>query len=148
MTLLYVIDTVSFIDYFDNIFGRYGNLSYKARNIIDNAFNAYSGLIKLSIPSVVLVEIYEKWFSDEEFAAKFYYEVYSLIKTSPNIEIKPIEREVLENLIKIGGNLTDHEIHDKLILSSAMMMKCPLITRDPEIIKYFKNTNVIPAIIN
>lgn len=148
MSQLYVIDTSSFIDYFDDVFHRPHRLSLRTRRVINLAFNTQPGEIKLSIPSIVLVEIYEKWLINEEFASKFYYEIYNKIIQSPNIEIKPIEREVLEHLIMIGGNLIGHDIHDKIILSSAMMLKCPLITKDPEIIKYVNDYHVIPGIMN
>jgi len=116
--------------------------------LIEDAFNTSAGEIKLSIPSIVLVEIFEKWLKNEEFRAKFYYEVFYLIKQSPNIEIKPIEREVLENLLKINGSLIKHDIHDKLILASAMMLNCPLITFDSYLIEYVNTNQVIPKILN
>ena len=40
---------------------------------------------KISIPSVVFVEIFEIWLREEEFAKKFYYEVFVPIIQSPNI---------------------------------------------------------------
>ncbi len=94
------------------------------------------------------MEIYEKWFISEEFARKFYYEVYIPIIGSPNIEIKPLEQEVIENLMRIRGSLSNHEINDKLILASAMMLNCPLITTDQDIITFVKENNVIPSIVN
>lgn len=148
MSLRFVIDTSSFIDYFDNIFGVPSVLSKRVKRIIGEALSIYPGNVKLSIPSIVLIEIYEKWLRNEEFASKFYYEVYHMISISPNIEIKPIEREVLENLLIIKDKLDRHDMHDKIILSSAMMLKCPLITRDPDIIQYVNANKVIPFIIN
>ena len=53
------------------------------------------------------------------------------------MEIKAIEREVLENMC-IGAELANHEVHDKLILASAMMLQCPLITSDEKVIKFVK----------
>ncbi len=148
MTKRYVIDTNSLIFYFNKIFGEPDKLSAKARLLIERAVSSSESDIKLSIPAVVLVEIFEKWIRTEEFGAKFHYEVFSLISQSPNIEIKPIEREVLENLLKIGAELRNHDLHDKIILASAMMLECPLITTDNKIIEYVRKYHVIPGIIN
>ena len=124
---LYVIDTSAFISYFNNVFGESSQISRRARDIVSDALFTISGSVRLSIPSIVFVEIFEKWLRNEEFNAKFYYEIYKIILESPNIEIKPIELEVLENLLIIGGNLRNHDLHDKIILASAMMLECPLI---------------------
>ena len=147
MIKLYVIDTNSIISYFDDVFEQPKVLSLGAERLIAQALYNSAGIIRLSIPSIVFIEIYEKWFADEEFAQKFFYEVYTLIEQSPNIEIKPIEKEVLENLHCIGGNLSHHDIHDKLIVASAMMLKCPIITTDHEIIKYVESNDAIPSVI-
>jgi predicted nucleic acid-binding protein len=144
---LYVIDTNSIISHFNSVFKRPSCISKRAHNIISRAFDNYSNDTKLSIPSVVFIEIYEKWFSSDEFAEMFHYEVIARITDSPNIEIKPIEREVLENVLLIGGSLSSHEIHDKLILASAMMLDCPLITSDNAIIDYVEQTRVIPYVV-
>ncbi|NMC63208.1 MAG: hypothetical protein GYA55_08560, partial [SAR324 cluster bacterium] len=96
MTERYVIDTTSIICYFHDVFQQRDRLSDKARKLLGQAFSTDSGSVKLSIPSIVFVEIYDKWITDEEFARKFFYEVYTPIGQSPNIEVKPIEREVLE----------------------------------------------------
>jgi predicted nucleic acid-binding protein len=148
MSMLFVIDTSSFIDYFDEVFGKPSLLSQRARKIISWALDTTDGEIKLAIPSIVLVEIFEKWLRNEEFLSKFYYEVYCPIGASPNIEIKPIEREVLEQLLKIDGKLLSHDIHDKIILSSAMMLNCPLITKDQDIIEYVSQHHIIPGTLN
>ena len=148
MIKLFVSDTNAFVSYFNTVFNVHPILSAKAEDIFNCALSSTSDHIKLSIPSIVFVEIYAKWFTSEEFATRFYYEVYYPITNSPNIEIKPIEREVMENLLKIRGSLSHHEINDKLILASAMMLNCPLITTDNEIIKYVDNHKVIPSTIN
>ncbi len=147
MERLYVIDTNAIISYFNQVFHQPPLLSAKATHLIEQALSTSSDTVKLSIPSVVFVEIYEKWFRTEEFARKFQYEVFELIKQSPNIEIKPIEREVLENILSIRESLSNHEIHDKIILASAMMLNCSLITTDQSISDYVNKYRVIPAVI-
>lgn len=148
MIRLFVSDTNGIICYFHEVFEVDQKLSKKAISIFDRAIVPYDADTKLSIPSIVFVEVFEKWFKTEEFARKFFYEVYTPIIESPNVEIKCIEQEDLENLIKIRGTLSNHEINDKLILASAMMLNCPLITTDQSIIAFVNENNVIPAIIN
>jgi PIN domain nuclease of toxin-antitoxin system len=148
MDRLYVIDTVAVISFFHEIFEVAPRLSGEVEKLVERAFSTTEADIKLSIPSVVFVEIFEKWFKGEEFAERFHYDVFERILQSPNIEIKPIEREVLENLLNIGGNLLDHDVHDKIILASAIMLHCPLITTDEKIIQYVKQTEVIPKTIS
>jgi predicted nucleic acid-binding protein len=142
----FVIDTNALIRYFDTVFGSQSfGLSKNARAIIQDAFTDNS-LIRLSIPSVVFLEIFEKWYKDEEFSAKFRYEIYERIRSSPNIEVRPIDREILEKLIEIRGSLTNHDIHDKIILASAIALECPLITFDKKIIDYIKASTIISSL--
>ena len=148
MSKLYVIDTVAFISFFHEVFDVESKLSVGVRKLLERAFATSESNIKLSIPSLVFVEIFEKWFKSEDFAEKFHYEVFERIVQSPNIEIKPIEQEVLENVLHIGGGLLDHDLHDKIILASAIMLNCPLITTDQEIIRYVNRNPVIPKTIN
>jgi PIN domain nuclease of toxin-antitoxin system len=143
----YVIDTTSLISYFDKVFKEKPKISRSAIRIIGNAFKMYSE-IKLSIPSIVFIEIFDKWYSDEEMAAKIKIEIMNLIMERPNIEIKPIEKEVLENFLKIKDKSIKIDNHDKIILASSMMLQWPLITSDSEIIKYNRKHGVIPFILN
>lgn len=140
----YVIDTNSLINFHYDLFKEKRRLSAKAVSIIEKAFNEYS-TIRISIPSIVFVEIYRKKFVDEETSSKFR-TIYKIIKESPNFEIKTIDKEVLENYIKIDHTIV-RDNHDKLVLASAMMLSCPLISYDSKIIKYVKSTDIIPDII-
>jgi predicted SnoaL-like aldol condensation-catalyzing enzyme len=146
----FVIDTTSLISYFSEVFERGSQISEKALRLIEKGFSG-DGVI-LIIPSIVFIEIYKKWFVNEEMANKIRYEVYERIKHCPSIEIKPIEAEVLENFIKITGIEVGHNFdnHDKQILASAMMLQCPLITSDGPITRYATKTRkgIIPHVIN
>lgn len=148
MSAIYVTDTNSLTFYFHDVFEVTPKLSSRTRRLMDKAFRPYPTDIKLSIPAVVFVEVFEKWFVSEEFASRFHYEVFVPIYESPNIEVKPIDQEVLENLVRIGGALAEHDMHDKIILASAMMLNCPLITTDQAIIEYVNKNPVIPSILN
>ncbi|MDP3029035.1 MAG: PIN domain-containing protein [Deltaproteobacteria bacterium] len=154
MRKLYVIDTCCLIAFFDDVFNYAPDyegsleLSSKTKTIISQAVLSETTDIRLSIPSVVFIEIYEKWLRTEEFSRRFFYEVYSVLKQSENIEIRPIDREVLEKLIKIDGILKNHDLHDKIVLASAITLESPLITTDTDVINYVSKRKVIPGILN
>ena len=99
MAELFVTDATSLISYFSNVFEKPSQISREALNLIDRAL-LNDPAIRLSVPSIVFVEIFEKWFKSEEFAAKIRSEVFEPINNASNIEIKPLEQEVLENLLR------------------------------------------------
>ena len=144
---LFVADTNAIIRYFKTVFNVSKELSTKAKKIISDSFDDNAN-IRLSIPSVVFLEIFEKWCRTSEQRSMIYYDVFIPIRDAQNIEIKPIDIEVLENLIYIGGELNDHDIHDKLVLASAMMLDCPLITSDAKIRTYVDKTRIIPGVFS
>jgi PIN domain nuclease of toxin-antitoxin system len=154
MRKLYVIDTCCLIAFFDDVFNYAPDyegsleLSSKTKTIISQAILSETTDIRLSVPSVVFIEIYEKWLRTEEFSKRFFYEVYSVLKQSENIEIRPIDREVLEKLIEIDGILKNHDLHDKIVLASAITLKSPLITTDTDVINYVYDRKPIPGILN
>jgi PIN domain nuclease of toxin-antitoxin system len=148
---IYVCDTCCLISYYRDIFEPLGaviQLSNGTRSLIDNALDPIYSHIKISIPSVVFCEIYDKWLHSEEITKQFYYEAFLKLSSCPNIEIKSIEHDVLINIITIGQELNDHEIIDKIIVASALELDCPLITTDETIISYHKNQKRIPRILN
>lgn len=141
-----VIDTTALISYFDWVFEKPSQISDSAIKLIARAFQSESDVV-LSIPSIVLVEIFDKWVHDDEFRAKFVSEVLGQILQYPNIEIKTIDKEVLQNFIKLDDEVVNLENHDKLILASAMMLGWALITSDEKISKYVRKHHVIPEVI-
>lgn len=147
MVNVFVADTTSIISYFSDVFDVGRSISEEAIGFIKRAFHD-DPLVRLAIPSIVFVEVFDKWFKSEEFYAKFMSLVFYPINAAPHIEIKPIDREVLENFIKIDDAVVNLENHDKIILACAMMLNCPLITCDSKIIKYVKKHKVIPQIIS
>ena len=103
--------------------------------------------VLLSIPSIVFIEIFDKWVIDDEFRAMFISEVLEVISQCPNIEIKPIDEEVLQMFISLNDPIVNLENHDKIILASAMALQWPLITSDSKLVRYVKKYKVIPTII-
>ncbi|HEY0764030.1 MAG TPA: hypothetical protein VGD61_16765 [Pyrinomonadaceae bacterium] len=100
--------------------------------------------MRLTIPSVVFVEVFEKWLTTEEKLRQFYYEAFVAVEDSPNIEVRAIEQEILEALV--GVQLDNHEIHDKIILASAIVVNGQLITSDSVISSYIAAKGLPPAI--
>ena len=151
----YVIDTNGIITFYDEVFiksplhGRSGSMSTNTRTVIQEAINPFEGGVLLSVPSIVFIEIYEKWLRTEEFFRKFFYEVFIPLKQSPNVEIRSLDQEVLENLLTVDGCLAEHDLHDKIVVASAITLECPLITSDDEIIKFVgKGEKSIPKVFN
>ena len=76
----------------------------------------------------------------------FFFEVFDPLRKSANVEIRPTDREVLEKLLCIGGQLADHDLHDRLVLASAMALEAPLITTDEDVTAYCNEKHVIPEV--
>ena len=151
----YVIDTNGLISFFAGVFndapGFDGSpsISQKARNAIQEAVYSLEGGVLLSVPSIVFIEIYEKWLRSGEFFRKFFYEVFTPLKQSPNVEIRAIDQEILENLLTVDGCLAEHDLHDKIVVASAMTLECPIITVDYKIIEFVGNGDgKIPDVLN
>lgn len=148
MNSRYVLDTTSIISYFDYVFEKPSQISEKALRIIRKGMT--SDEVILIIPSIVFVEIFKKWFTSDERSHKIRYEIFEKIRLRGNIEIKPIEQEVISEFIKIRNIEANHNFdnHDKQILACAMMLQCPLITSDTNVIRYNKINRVIPETIS
>jgi len=147
----FVVDTTALISYFPSVFNQGSRISDRAISLIDRAFQ-YEAVI-LSIPGVVFVEIFDKWFrgnksQDEEFRAKFKAEVLEQIRRAPNIEIREIDAEILEMFLSLQDPNINLENSDKLILASAAVLDSPLITSDRNLIRYVRKHQVIPSILS
>ncbi|MCI5130469.1 MAG: type II toxin-antitoxin system VapC family toxin [Candidatus Electrothrix sp. EH2] len=150
-----MIDTNGLISFFAEVFcdapnfDRAPEISQKTRNSVQEAVSSLESKVLLSVPSIVFIEIYEKWLRSEEFTRKFFYEIYTPLKQSPNVEIRAIDQEILENLLIVNGCLAKHDLHDKVVVASAITLECPIITFDERIIEFVENeTRIIPKVIN
>ena len=125
----YVTDTHPLIWYFMED----ERLSYKALSIFEGAMN--KGLI--IVPAIVLAEIihiYQKGRINITFS-----ETVNRFETSACFEIAPLGLDILKIADKISKDL---EMHDKLIVATAIYYDIPLITKDEHITKS-KTINVI-----
>jgi hypothetical protein len=148
----YVIDTTSLISYFSNLFGRGSRISDRSISLIDKAFRFEDSAI-LVIPSIVFVEIFDKWFrgiqpADQEFKERFKIEVLYRIRLANNIEIRELDKEVLEAFLLLDDPNINLENHDKIILASAIVLNAPLITSDSNVISFIKRYQVIPDVLS
>jgi len=142
----YVLDTNGLIAYFSQVFQQPKRLSTNVHSLVSEALYSRTTSVRLTIPSVVFVEIFEKWLTTNSILRQFYYEVFLAVQDSPNIEIRAIEMEVLEALLGIGAELEDHDIHDKIILASALALKVQLITSDSALRSYLTNNGFPPPL--
>lgn len=148
----FVIDTTALISYFAHIFNVPSQISSKGLSYITRVFQS-DGDYLMTIPSTVFVEIFDKWFrgkntTNEEFRAKFISEVFNVIKFSPNIEIRELDIEILENFLRLDDPDINLENRDKIVLASAVTLKSPLITSDAKIKKYVERYKNIPDLIS
>lgn len=145
MPRLCVPDTNAVISFFWDVFqhsprhGAAGSLSVSAREAMHDAIITQSGRALLSVPSIVLIEIYEKWLLEQEFVRRFYFEVFVPLRDSPYVEVRSLDEEVLDELIFIGGLLADHDLHDKIVVASAKVLRCALITTDKKIREFVES---------
>lgn len=144
---LYVIDTCALISYFGNIFNEGSSISKESLKIIDNAFKLENN--NLIFPSAVFVEIFKKFCNSEENKQRIKYEIYQRIKNQDNMEIQPLDYEVMENFIKIVDIESDFRFdnQDKQVYAAAMTMNCPLITSDTRLKRYNERKGFVPEIL-
>jgi predicted nucleic acid-binding protein len=143
---LYVVDTTAIISFFYDVFQQRSAISSAALKIMEAGFSGASN-VRLSIPSIVFVELFEKWHLKAETAAQIRYEIVNKVIFAEHVEIRSLDPEVLENFIGIDDEVENLENHDKIVLASAMTLECPLITSDHKILSYVNKHRVIPRII-
>ena len=146
MAELYVADTNAIIAAFPRIFNRPLILSKKTLRLVLRAFHKdYS--VRLSIPSVVFIELYDKWCRRPEASRAIYYEVFVTARESDVVEIRELDAEIVEIMTSFDDSIVNLESHDKIALAAAVALRAPLITSDRKIRRYVAMTNVIPAVL-
>lgn len=103
-------------------------LTKNVETILDNSEQIF-------IPTIVLLELLyllEKQKQENRFSL-----VLNQIKKDKRFIIMAFDMAVLNIFIKIKDKF---EMHDKIIVATAKMLNLPLITKDPEIQKVYKNT--------
>jgi predicted nucleic acid-binding protein len=147
----FVIDTTTLISYFHEIFGKGSQISVKGLSLVEKVFKGEDNYLMV-IPSTVFVEIFDKWFRNydsrsEELRAEIIAKIYKPIKNNPNIQIRELDQEVLENFLHIHDPLINLENRDRIILASAITLNSALITSDGKIKRYYQKYRPIPQLI-
>ena len=144
----YVVDTCAIISYFNNVFKKAdtNTLSDQVRQLIDWSLLEQRDII-LVLPSAIFVEIYYKWFRNEEEQERIRYEVYEVLKKSKNVEIKPMIKDTFYELVNIlEANVpANFDNHDKQVLATSMELQAELITSDSKLSLFVKKTGCIPG---
>ena len=100
-------------------------LSSNARVLFEEAETGESSII---VPSIVLAELMYL-FEKQNLRDKFK-EVLKRIEIALNYEVCSLDTEVIDISSKI---ISVKEIHDRIIIATAKLLDCPLITKDEEI---------------
>lgn len=150
MEKFYILDTCSFYSYclkYLSIFtDKTLSLTEDSLTELYAAFNNNDNNIKIIIPSVIFIEIFDHYFNNEEFVNKFKYEVYTRIisdESNSKIAIIDIDEEILENLSYCYTDRINVDLHDKLIIATALKYQdknTTLYTSDQRI-KKIQRTN-------
>ncbi len=100
-------------------------LSRKAKEIFLEAEKGESTLV---IPSIVLAEL--MYVFEKQDAGNNFRILLENIKIAENYEIYPLDIETLEKAFDIK---TIKELHDRIIVASAQLLDCEIITKDEQI---------------
>jgi PIN domain nuclease of toxin-antitoxin system len=138
-----VADTHAVIWYFARFFNQQNLNSDGVNDVFHQVLNKPLTNLRLVIPSVVFLEIFDKFCRTENDAARIYYECFVPLETCPNVEIRELDKEVIEMVINLEGELKGHEVNDKIVVATSAVLNCVLLTKDPVIQKFSSNTNLI-----
>lgn len=127
--MTYVTDTHSLVWYFT-----------EDSRLSKNALEAFEGTIKegiIIIPTVVLAEI--MFIAKKGRIPITFEEALKKIEEYENFDIAPMDVDILKVADKIG---TDIEMHDKIIVATAIFFNVALITKD----KLIKEAKIVSTI--
>ena len=148
MQRLVVIDTCAVISYYPKVFQEESTISKGSLELISAALGHSD--VRIIIPTIVFVELFQLYFKREEMSRLIYYEVYLPFRDSPHFELRGFDQDGLNAFITIDDIEPDQKFdnHDKQVLSAAISMNCPLMTSDTKIKRYNDRKSVIPAILD
>ncbi len=119
--MVYVTDTHSILWFFTDD-------SKLGRNSKDLFEKAEIGQIKIIIPSIVLTEL--MYLLEDKNSKSKFKDLLEKIKVASNYEIYPLDLDIVEEVYNIT---TIREIHDRIIVATAKILDCSLITKDEKI---------------
>jgi hypothetical protein len=145
----YILDTCALLSYFSEQVGADISVSKESLSIIDSGFNKIDD-VRLIIPNVVFIEVFDKWVRSEESMLKIKAEIFDRINSAENIEIRVLDKETLGNF-SIFQYLINRDYgfdnHDKQVFAAAVTMGYTLITSDRNVIDYTKYLSSHPDIV-
>ena len=127
---LYVADTHSLVWYFT----RSEKLGQKALQVFRDSI---LGEVIIIIPTIVLAEVID--IAEKKRISIDYEELIDKIEENSSFEIYPLD----VNVLRILRGIPDiYELHDRIIVVTAKLLKAKLITRDVDI----QNSNIVETI--
>lgn len=125
----YILDTCAIYsyckEYLELFLDKENTFTLDALSLIDKALNGSISDIKIIIPNVVFIEIFDKYLGDPEFTNKFKYEFYLPIIKGEDVKVHvaPIDKEIIDNIFDCYIDDDNADLHDKLILSTSLKYK-------------------------
>jgi PIN domain nuclease of toxin-antitoxin system len=142
----YVIDTHAVIWYFSELFNQSNCNSNKVNRIIDEIIKDPFTTKRLVVPSIIFVEIFDNFCHTAIDSRRIYFDCFVPLDDCDNVEIREIDKEVVDSLLGIQGELASHEINDKLIVATGLVLDRVVITKDPVIQRFAKQTPEFEAV--
>lgn len=112
-----------------------------ANALLNDSLTNVVSPVRLVVPSISLIEIFDKFGTDEQDARRIYYECFCVLNQSSNVDIRELDWETMQHLIQLDSTLENHEIHDKIMVATAQVLDCCLVTNDSKIWEYANETN-------
>lgn len=142
----FIIDTCAFINYHNDFFKEENKLSKETREIIDECYSNYTYENLLIIPSIVFIELRNKFLLSEERLKEFYFKVFKLTDSADKINIREIDNEVMLKFLTMDTVGINFERIDKIVLATALTMNSTIITYDSKIKEFVERSNTIAMI--
>lgn len=145
MTNILVLDTCAIISFYQDTFRESSTISNRGLALIQKVVD---GNLKAIVPSIVFIELFDLYSNRQEILKKIRYEVFIPLKSYENVEIRPLDKEVLSVMLTFDDLLEGEKFdnHDKQILSCAVVMNCSLVTSDNKIIRYNNRKKLVKEI--
>lgn len=110
------------------LFSNNKKLSLSARNLLENSE-------KIFIPTIVILELL--YLLNKIGLQSLFPNIFTQLKNNSRYSIIPLDLEITETLLTFPDTM---EMHDRIIIATAKLMKVPVVTKDQTIKKIFKHT--------
>jgi len=138
-----VADTHAVIWYFAEYFNQANMNSERVNRVIDDTLNNAFTHSRIIVPSIVFVEIFDIFCRTSSDTRRIYSGCFVPLDDCPNVEIREVDKEVLDAALSLEGVLQSHEINDKIIVATGAVLESAIITRDPVIHEYARDSDCL-----